>query len=296
MEYLSKLRNIFHNRSLIKTAEYSFAALAVASSSPSFAEWQVTRYQDGCAVEQEYVGAGSTRVALMAFFEGEFGIEVTNAGWSSADGVEYPISIYLGEDAYTGNAIGVSRDSRRPGIYGDVQRQFVDAFAGARTMIVRRGDVIVDSLSLSGSASAVSRLDQCVRQYRGIAVAERRAREAEERRRQIVPIDPFSVTPSAPSNPHGPIPVGPLNSWIETSDYPLSALAENAEGTSYYRLTVNPDGEVISCEITRSSGTAALDQATCRNIQRRARFTAATNQSGDGIMGRYEGSYAWQLP
>ena len=60
-----------------------------------------------------------------------------------------------------------------------------------------------------------------------------------------------------------------------------SALRNEEEGTTGFRLTVGPNGRVTDCTVTSSSGSNALDAATCRIMRSRARFTPARNNLGE---------------
>ncbi|ANC50469.1 hypothetical protein CP97_14783 [Aurantiacibacter atlanticus] len=51
-----------------------------------------------------------------------------------------------------------------------------------------------------------------------------------------------------------------------------------------------------ACEIIGSTGHASLDNATCRLIERRARFDPATSTSGETVVGTYTGTVTWQIP
>src|SRR3546814_12523039 len=64
-------------------------------------------------------------------------------------------------------------------------------------------------------------------------------------------------------------------SWATNADYPSSALRNEEEGTTGFRVTVGTNGRVTDCSVTSSSGSSTLDAATCRLINRRARFTPA---------------------
>jgi protein TonB len=53
---------------------------------------------------------------------------------------------------------------------------------------------------------------------------------------------------------------------------------------------------VTGCTITRSTGHAPLDAATCELVTKRARFDAARDTSGRAAAGQYKGSITWQIP
>ena len=84
--------------------------------------------------------------------------------------------------------------------------------------------------------------------------------------------------------------------WLSTDDYPAIALRAEAEGVAAYRLIVGTNGKVSACELTRSTGNAQLDAATCRFIERRARFDPATDESGAKVVGSFTGTVKWEIP
>ena len=118
------------------------------------------------------------------------------------------------------------------------------------------------------------------------------------------PIVPTAAppAPSAPPPPPpvakrpNPIPKGNPGNWANTNDYPSRALQQEREGTTSFRVTVGPDGRVQSCTVTGSSGHADLDDATCKNIQRRARFDPALDANGQPTSGSWSSRVRWQIP
>ena len=86
------------------------------------------------------------------------------------------------------------------------------------------------------------------------------------------------------------------SSWLSTDDYPRAPLVDGIEGTAAYRLIVGTNGRVSACEITRSTGNGQLDAATCKFIERRARFEPATDQTGAKVVGSYTGTVTWDIP
>lgn len=79
------------------------------------------------------------------------------------------------------------------------------------------------------------------------------------------------------------------------SDYPPSARRAGVEGIVYVRYTVNPDGRVGTCTVTRSSGSDALDRTTCRLIQRRFRYRAARDAQGRAVPDDISNFYEWRI-
>jgi TonB family protein len=86
-----------------------------------------------------------------------------------------------------------------------------------------------------------------------------------------------------------------LASSITAADYPVSARARKEEGTVAFALDVNKEGRVEGCAITRSSGSAALDSATCRIMRSRARFTPAIDDTGNAAASSIEQEINWSL-
>jgi protein TonB len=101
------------------------------------------------------------------------------------------------------------------------------------------------------------------------------------------PIPPVVQAPAPPPPPPPPRKVqsaqsakGDLRSLFSADDYPASAQSAGAEGTVQASLTIGPDGRVVGCNVTRSSGNSSLDGATCNILRRRAKFTPARDSNG----------------
>jgi len=99
---------------------------------------------------------------------------------------------------------------------------------------------------------------------------------------QTVPVAPPVITPKAPPAP--PPPPAPSQAvaakargnpgdWVTPDDYPPSALRNEEQGVTGFKLEIGPDGKVTSCSVTRSSGFSDLDETACRLLPRRGRFT-----------------------
>ena len=94
---------------------------------------------------------------------------------------------------------------------------------------------------------------------------------------------------SQPSAASQPTPVRPARSDIRTlfsaDDYPAEAQARGEQGTVQAELAIDTTGRVSKCTIIRSGG-ATLDQATCRILEQRARFTHAHDVDGKAVPDR----------
>lgn len=120
-----------------------------------------------------------------------------------------------------------------------------------------------------------------------------------------VVIAPPVVTPPPAPPPPPPAPPrvakalqarGNPGSWATDADYPPSALRAEEQGVTGFRLQVGPDGRVTDCTVTSSSGSSTLDDATCRLVTRRARFTPAEDASGNKIAAPYSNRITWRIP
>lgn len=120
---------------------------------------------------------------------------------------------------------------------------------------------------------------------------------------------PPIITPTAPPAPPAPPPAPPppkkveparakanLASYVSDDDYPSSAIRSEEQGTTGFRLNVGTDGRVTNCTITSSSGSSALDNATCSIMRRRARFTPARDSSGNPTTDTHSARIRWVLP
>lgn len=115
----------------------------------------------------------------------------------------------------------------------------------------------------------------------------------------VVPIlaPPAPVAPPPPRvQPKQAQPKGNPGNWATTNDYPSRALREEREGTTGFRVSVTAEGRVGSCNITSSSGHSDLDEATCSNVTRRARFNPATDGDGNPTTGSYSSRVRWVIP
>lgn len=113
------------------------------------------------------------------------------------------------------------------------------------------------------------------------------------------PPPPVIVTPAPPPPPvkaSRAVPRGAPGTWVTTDDYPSKALAAEAQGTTGFKLDIGPDGRVINCTVTSSSGNADLDATTCRLLPRRARFKPAVGGDGQPMGDTYSSRVVWRMP
>jgi protein TonB len=117
----------------------------------------------------------------------------------------------------------------------------------------------------------------------------------------LVPVHPSHPAIRAPvSTPpvlaRVPDPRLPAQAYLRAEDYPATALANREAGRVAFVLDVGPNGRVHGCRVTHSSGSAALDSATCRIMVRRARFSPAIDSNGQPASASVAESVEWRLP
>lgn len=86
-----------------------------------------------------------------------------------------------------------------------------------------------------------------------------------------------------------------LGALISSHDYPAEALRKREEGTVGFRLRIGADGSVASCTVTQPSGSASLDETTCRIIAARARFTPARDRNGKPTTDSVSARIVWRI-
>jgi protein TonB len=125
-----------------------------------------------------------------------------------------------------------------------------------------------------------------------------------------LPPPPMTQSPSPITLPPPPQPQAPPKpsvasvakergnsaNWVTTEDYPSRALREEREGVTGIAFDILPDGKVGNCRITSTSGSPDLDEATCRNFTRRARYTPAKDAAGNAIASTGSRRVRWQIP
>ena len=87
-----------------------------------------------------------------------------------------------------------------------------------------------------------------------------------------------------------------LASYFSVADYPAAAIRAGEEGTVKVRLDISPKGRVSACTVTASSGSASLDETSCRILTERLRFRPAHDEQGKPTTDSLETAIRWKLP
>lgn len=243
------------------------AAIATATSpvqaagfaGGDYGGWTVAKIDEACGMTMEYEGAGSTRLSIFERYDGRRFAIVDNDLWSAKEGEAFAIKAELGEWVYTLPAEGSTPTGGRRGLLFLVSDDFLRDFAASSGLTLRRGQTLIDDLSLKGSAAGVGALKRCLEDLK----QERAAAERERSRLSHIPGDPFAPAPSE-REAIGLAPVVP-----SVDEFPSAALRSAATGQVHYRLIIGSDDKMKECRITEGSGVSALDQESCSLLARK---------------------------
>jgi TonB family protein len=78
--------------------------------------------------------------------------------------------------------------------------------------------------------------------------------------------------------------------------YPAGAAKRGEQGRVAFRLTVEPDGLISTCDVTESSGFATLDKETCEIMGLYAHLAPIHDATGRTVRGNRDGFITWKLP
>ena len=80
---------------------------------------------------------------------------------------------------------------------------------------------------------------------------------------------------------------------ITSRDYPRDLREAGVGGRVQFTFTVEPNGRVGRCTVTRSSGVRELDILTCRLVQERFVYRPSTDRYGRPIEDEVDGEHDW---
>ena len=265
----------------------ALASPASAQRRPAGSVWQVGAMADGvsCFAAMDY--EGGVLLMLMANIGGRFGVAIGSRDWPHVEGRDDLFRWHLAGTVQSVDVAGI-RSAGRHGFAGQVDSSFARDFArAAQARISRRDHSLFETISLKGSAAGVRRLDACVARLR-----ERSRRGIETRNIEWLPLnDPFRRGAAFPSRATANLP-----SYFSSDDYPAAALRAEEDGRNLIRIEVGPDGRVYGCTVVESTGSRALDSASCRLVSRRARFRPARDSRGNPVHDTVIASIVWQIP
>lgn len=264
--------------------------IALCSAEPAHAlSWDLVQGDSACGISKQFEDDGRTSMMFIEKVEGGYALDISNGNWSSIiPKQKYPLVLSFDKHYFTVDASGYA-DEGGKGFRFAADEDLANAFARAESLVIFRDTEPVTTVlaaSLMGSQAGVARIKPCVSYLRRERDDELAEIMALERKREVIPADPFF-------DPNAAVPSSNPGRWIKSSDYPAAAMLEKREGVAAFRVTVDASGLVSACEITGSSGHGDLDAVTCAAVQREARFNPA--RSGSSAR-HYSNRVTWKVP
>lgn len=167
------------------------ALVALLFASPALGQgqigdWEVIATADNCIASKTVFGtAKPTTLALGATFDGAFGIVLMNEGWSTQPREYHDMYLLIDQELIEGRALagdGSLFILIRPDLLGTIAR------ADRLTAFLVTGpdsEQMIEQFQLNGSAAAITELRECAIEQAGF-------RDAERRRAELIPADPFT--------------------------------------------------------------------------------------------------------
>ncbi|WP_447764762.1 energy transducer TonB [Sphingopyxis panaciterrae] len=84
-----------------------------------------------------------------------------------------------------------------------------------------------------------------------------------------------------------PVPIGNPGKWVTSGDYPSAMLWKGQQANVFFRLGIGVDGRPTACHIQQSTRPVAFDEAVCKSLMLRARFSPALDADGKPIASYY---------
>lgn len=238
---------------------------------PPSSKWQVDHNEASCFVAREF-GAGSAKVALafrlIPILKSHEVMLIGDASASWRAGELILTSMPSGAQIKRAAALSKTADGR-PVLTAALDETDLAAIAHEpQLMLARPGSAALSASAVDKAfAAAKTCQDELVRSWG---------------------IDPANAALKAkPINP---------TSWVTDNDYPAAAFRARAQGVVSFRLTVGVKGEVARCGVLISSGNQQLDEAVCRNMEARGRFTPATTADGTPVASLFVSKFTWKIP
>jgi hypothetical protein len=177
-------------------SSFVFGVAAVqAVDWPDTAGWTIGQGDDFCFMAMEYEGSGESELLLGFNLDRSVLLILSNYNWSAEVDKRYELKTVVNEYQYSGPAVGRRGDDGRRGFAAAYEPEFRDDLAAGQNLKFYLGDTLIDQLSLKGSSAALAVVDRCLAQLK----REKDAAEAERRRLEHIPKDPFAAAPVEPS-------------------------------------------------------------------------------------------------
>lgn len=166
------------------------------------------------------------------------------------------------------------RPDRQLNIYG-VDTSFVDALNDGSTLVIQLRGKSIASVPMAGLTAAVTARSLCTEEL----------------------LRTWGIDPAAIAGLRAlPEPANDPSRWVTTDDYPPHALMREATGRSTVRYRVTLEGRVADCTVAETSGNAALDDASCKALTKRARYRPAIGSDGAPTATWVAATFTWDIP
>lgn len=83
--------------------------------------------------------------------------------------------------------------------------------------------------------------------------------------------------------------------WIKSEDYPPDMLFAGQPALVQFRLSIDAQGKVTDCHIQKTTRRKEFDNAVCRNLKRKARFSPALDKDGNAIASYWRNTVRFQM-
>jgi TonB family protein len=247
-------------------------------------DWQVTAFTPGrCSARREL--ATGTHLSVSSRRDGSSGLAILNRAWSVRVAGSYRLTLVQGGKSQT---LAAEDDRSFQGLSRSTEKGaglLAQLAAGGSIEVTGPDGSLLERVDLDGIAPALARLGFCATE---IATAAN------------FPATAPSPPPPPPSGRHGkerPARArANLAELFSSDDYPASAARAGEEGPVGFRVDIGEDGRIAACAIIATSGSPALDLATCRLLRSRARFMPALDRKGRATTDSLYGRIVWRLP
>jgi len=92
-----------------------------------------------------------------------------------------------------------------------------------------------------------------------------------------------------------PEPVTVPGTWLDSADYPQTALVRGASGVVQFRLDVQADGSVGGCHVQARTNPDEFADRSCRLLTKRARFRPALDHAGIPVRSYFVSRIYWMM-
>lgn len=91
------------------------------------------------------------------------------------------------------------------------------------------------------------------------------------------------------------VPITAPNKWLDSKDYPVSALRSGANGIVQFRLDIDADGKITGCHVLARTSPDDFADITCRAILKRAQLLPALDAQGKRVRSYHVQKARWMM-